>query len=89
MPDVAVVDVPADRNIDDLQGGGDGVFGRELHGAAPSVSAGIDTILTRSSQGTRTCAAGSGYLPCLRRRSVNAMAATMATSRITTASSNG
>src|SRR5262249_32878066 len=52
-------------------------------------SAGMDTSRTRSPRRTRTCFAGSWYLVSLRRRSVSAMAATIATSSSTAASSNG
>ena len=43
----------------------------------------------RSSRRTRTCSAGSWYLVSLRCRSVSAIAAMIATSRITAAISNG
>src|SRR5687768_860849 len=59
------------------------------HGLGPSAlpSDAIFTIRNRSDARTESCAYGSWYLVALRVRSVMAMAATMATSRITAASS--
>src|SRR5688500_15107878 len=50
-----------------------------------SFSDGMDTISTRSWRRTRTCSAGSWWRLSLRLRSVRAIAAMMATSRITAA----
>ena len=59
------------------------------HASSPFFSTGMDTMRTRSARRTLTWLAGSMYLLSLRRRSVSAIAATIATSRITAAISKG
>src|SRR5581483_4396657 len=58
---------------------------RQLDRPAHSFSTGMATRRTRSSRRTRICSAGACTRVSLRRRSVSAMAAMMATSRITAA----
>ena len=57
--------------------------------AMTPLQGGSFTILSRSFARTESCACGSWYLVSLRWRSVSAIAATIATSSTTAASSNG
>src|SRR5262245_32412359 len=60
---------------------------RKRERAGHSFSAGMETSRTRSSRRALTCSPGSWWRLSLRRRSVRAMAAMIATSRITAATS--